>query len=138
MASRVNFLVAAGVLTAMILVLLGRLLIVVPLAWLAPDWASVAFGAWLLIGLMLVVNLLSRMQKKLEKMAGGAQRRPPGRLGISGQALLYIGHILLLAAGYAWWSGEEGLRAPESTALAALLYLGGIAAALTDWRHRSP
>jgi hypothetical protein len=136
MVSRINFLIAAGVVIAMALLLAGYYLIVTPVAAVAPRGAPYVLGVWVLISLGLAVSLLARLHGRLQASyapTGGSPRRS---LGFAGQALLYVGHIVVVAGIYRWISGNAGTEL-EAVVVAALIYAGGMAATLVDWRRSS-
>ncbi len=136
MIGRINLLVAAGVLVAAALCLVGFYLVVTPIAAAAPGWADHAMGAWVLISLALMVSLLARLHGRLEKSYGPAQRGPQRPLGIAGQGLLYFGHIAMVTGAYRWSGGDNAFLA-AAAGFTLLLYAGGITAMLTDWRRRA-
>lgn len=136
MASRINFLVAAGILVATALLLAGFYLVAKPIAAMAPKSAPYVLGAWVLIALALAVSILAQLQSRLQGAYGAMHARAPGLLGLAGQTMLYCGHIVLLAGTYRWLS-DGGEFLPAVAVIAALLYAGGIAVTLADWRRRS-
>jgi len=135
MAGRINFLVAAGVLFATVLLFAGFYLVAKPVAAIAPNWAPYVLGAWVLIAMALVVSILAQLQSRLQGAYGAMHARAPGLLGIAGQAMLCCGHIVLLAGAYRWLS-DGGEFLPAVAVIAALLYAGGIAVTLAGWRRR--
>jgi hypothetical protein len=137
MASRISLLLAAAILTVMALYFLARYLVVAPIAAIAPRWTPVVVGASILIALMLVVNIVARLHDRFAKLAVSTQRRPYGRLGVAGQSLICAAHIVLLASTYRWLSSTAIDPDMDLISLAGLLYAGGVAAILTEWRHRT-
>jgi hypothetical protein len=135
MVGRINFLVAAGILAAAVLLLAG-LLVSGGIATIATAAAPYVMGAWVLIALALLVSVLARLHTRLQATYGAAPARAAGLLGFAGQAMLYCGHVVLAAGAYRWLRDGGGFL-PAVALVAALLYGGGIAAALTDWRRRS-
>jgi hypothetical protein len=134
MTSRINFLIAAGLLILMALFLAGYYLFATPIAAVAPSWAPYVMGVWVLVSLGLVVSILARLHGALAARFAGARRGPQRPLGFAGQALLYMGHIVLIAGAFGWLRGETGIQ-PAVAGATLLIYIGGIAATLTDWRR---
>jgi hypothetical protein len=136
MLSRINFLVAVGILAAIVLLLAGFYLVAKPTAAISPSWAPYALGAWVLIALALLVSILAQLHTRLQKAYGTIPARAPDSLGLAGQAMLYCGHIVVAAGAYRLLSdGSEFL--PAVAVVATLIYAGGIAATLVDWRRRA-
>lgn len=130
---RLNFLLACGALVGIALCLLARYAVYAPLAAMLPESGSYLAGALLLICLMLTVLILAVTEGRLEALRlGRAHTRRP--LGIAGQAMIVIGHLVALFAAYRFLRGEDGQWAGV-LALVVLLYVGGTAAAFTDMRR---
>lgn len=135
MIARINFLVATAILVGIALLLAGLYLIATPIAALAPSWAGYVMSAWMLLSLALVVGIVAQIHGRLDQLYGDARRSPQRPIGFGGQALLYAGHALLLVGGYRWLQGTSGFEA-EIAAVTLVVYAGGIAANLIDWRQR--
>jgi hypothetical protein len=133
--ARINFLLGAVMVLAMVMYLVGRFLVVAPAGWIDPQWASVAAGVWLLVSLMLVVSFMARIQARLAAMPA-AVTHSTGMLGLVGQALLVAGHLLVILAAYRWFAGTLTLNLPV-VLLPAIVYALGVATVLLDLRRRS-
>jgi hypothetical protein len=131
---RINILIAAAALTVMTFYLLGRYLIVAPVARIWPDWAGYAAGAAILVGLMLTVQVLAKVMDRFRKLAVSAATRPMGTLGISAQGSITAGH---LAAVYGIYGMLSDTGTSLSFLLSAFLYAAGLFFALNDWRRRA-
>ena len=135
MVARINFLVATAILVAVALLLAGFYLVATPVAALAPCWAGHVMAAWVLVSLGLVVSIVAQVHGRLDQLLGAARGSPQRPIGFGGQLLLYAGHVLLLVAAYRWMRGP-GVE-PDMAVLTLLVYVGGIAANLADWRQRA-
>ncbi len=130
---RLNFLLACGALAGIALYLLARYLIYAPLAAVLPESGSYLAGGLLLICLMLTVLIVAAVQGRLEALRlGRADTMRP--LGIAGQAMIAIGHLVALFSAHRLLQGL-GEQWAGVLGLVFLLYLGGTAAAFTDMRR---
>jgi hypothetical protein len=93
-------------------------------------------SAWVLLSLALVVSIVAQIHGRLDQLYGHARRSPQRPIGSGGQALLYAGHALLLVGAYRWLQGTSGFEA-DVAGVTLLVYAGGIAANLIDWRQRA-
>jgi hypothetical protein len=136
MIARINLLLGTALVIAMAMYLVGRFLIVAPVRWIVPEWSSTAAGIWLLVSLMLGVSSMARIQTRLAAMPA-AVVHSIGMLGLTGQALLLAGHILILIAAYRWFAGTLAVNLLVAI-LPAIVYGLGVIAVLMDLRRRSP
>jgi len=136
MVARINFLVATAILVAIALLLAGFYLVATPVAAIAPPWAGYLMWAWTLLSLALVVSIVARIHGRLGQLYGNARRAPQRSIGFGGQALLYVGHLLLAVSVYRWLGGVSSFQ-PDVAGVTLLIYAGGIAATLADWRQRA-
>jgi hypothetical protein len=133
--ARINFLLAAAMVLAMVLYLVGRYLIVAPLSWIEPQWASIAASIWLLASLMLGVSFLADIQKRLSTFPVRVVHSV-GMPGLIGQALILAGHMLIALAAYRWFNGTLTLHLLV-VLLPAIVYALGVAMVLFDLRRRT-
>ncbi|MGH8629623.1 MAG: hypothetical protein ACREU7_02510, partial [Burkholderiales bacterium] len=98
------------------------------------GWAAHVMWAWVLISLALVVSIVAQIHGRLGQLYGAARSNPQRPVGLAGQALLYAGHILLVAGAYRWLSGAGSFQ-PDVAGVMLLIYAGGIAANLAAWRR---
>lgn len=137
MFSRINFLFAVAALTVLVFYLVGRFVILVPLAAVAPAWAVYAGGAIVLIALALIVRTLSRVVANLEDLTNLARVQPSGFPGLAGQVSILFGHVSFGASIYLLIVSGGADSATRFWALAFVLYAAGVGSALLDWRRRA-
>lgn len=134
MLTRINFLLGFGLLTAVAFYLIGRFVVVRPLAALAPEWVGPAIGVFVLAALGLTVQILSMVQSGMNRIAD------PATVGYAttafSQTAIAFGHAGLAYALYGFLAGQEPVADTE-LALAAALYLAGVAIAIQGWRKKA-
>jgi hypothetical protein len=133
--ARINFLLATALVLAMAMYLVGRYVVVAPLSWIEPQWASIAAAIWLLVSLMLGVSFLANIQTRLSTFPPGVVQNI-GMPGLIGQALILAGHLLIALAAYRWFSGTLTLNLLV-VLLPAIVYALGVAIVLFDLRRRT-
>lgn len=135
MFTRINFLLGFGLLTATAFYFIGSYVVVRPLSAIAPGWVRPVAGIYILAALGLTVQILSMVQSGMERVAD------PGTIGIRAMVLSQVaiacGHAALAYALYGLLSGSGPVADPE-LAVAAALYLAGVAIAIQGWRRKAP
>jgi len=133
MLTRINFLLGFGLLTAVAFYFIGSYLVLRPLSAIAPGWVRPAAGIFILAALGLTVQILSMVQSGMDRIADAATVGP--RVTALSQFAIACGHAGLAYALYGFLTGQEPVADPE-LALAAALYLAGVAIAAQGWRKK--
>jgi hypothetical protein len=137
MLPRINFFFSVAALAITVFYVVGRYLIVLPVALVSPALAPYVAGAVILAGLMLIVRSLSDTMSRFETMTFAARTRPAGTIGLVAQALMIAAHGLVAAGAWQFFGQEAPAAAVPPLAIAVWLYAAGVFAALTDWRRRA-
>ena len=137
MFSRINFFFAVAALAITVFYIVGRYLIVLPIALVAPVLAPYVAGAVILVALMLIVRSLSDTMSNFEVMTLSARSRPMRALGYVAQLCIFAAHILVVLGAWRLMPPENPAAALPPLAIAVWLYAAGVFAALADWRKRA-
>lgn len=134
MFTRINFLLGFGLLTAVAFYFIGNYLVVRPLSAIAPGWVRPVAGIFILAALGLTVQILSMVQSGMNRIADPATVGPT--VTAFSQAAITCGHAALAYALYGFLTGAQPVADPE-LAVAAALYLAGVAIAVQSWRKKA-
>jgi hypothetical protein len=133
MFTRINFLLGLG-LTLLLLFYFGfRYLVVAPVAWIAPQWATPVAGIAVLAGLGFTVQILAQLIGTLS--GAGSYPQGPNAVALASQAAIVCGHGAVVAGASAWL--RHGVP-PGAWGLAsiAVLYATGVAIGIVEWKYR--
>jgi len=131
--TRVNFLLAFGLLVLIVFYFGFGFLLIAPLSRTAPQWATAAAGAAVLLSVGLTVQILSMV---MSGMAGVASYPSgPNGVAVASQAAIVCGHGALGYGAALWLSGGAPIGV-AGLALAGSLYAAGIAIGIVEWRRR--
>lgn len=136
MFARINFLFALAAVAAIVFYLLGRFLVVAPVAAIAPQWTAYAAGVVTLVGLMLIVLTLAGAMRGLENITNAARPKPFGLAGYAGQISIVFAHLLFGACIYRALASAGAGAGIETWTVVIVVYAAGTAAAFVDWRKR--
>lgn len=137
MFSRINFFFAVAALAITVFYIVGRYLIVAPVALLVPVLAPYVAGAVILVSLMLIVRSLSDTMSNFEVMTFAARSSPMGAIGYAAQLCILGAHALVVLGAWRLMPPENPSAALPPLAIAVWLYAAGVFAALADWRRRA-
>ena len=137
MFSRINFFFAVAALAITVFYVVGRFLIVTPIALFAPGLAPYAAGVVILAALMLIVRSLSDTMSNFEAMTLAARTRATGALGFFAQAMIIAAHAMIVGGAWQLMPPADPRAALPLLAIAVWLYAAGVFAALADWRRRA-
>jgi hypothetical protein len=135
MLARMNFMLGLGLLSLIAFYFAGTYLVIRPLASMAPGWTNPATGIILLAACALTVQFLSMIMTNLRGIALYENGERPGALALASQAVIVLGHIVLLYAAVGLLRGERSIGELQLLVVAAL-YLTGAAIAVYEWRQR--
>ena len=136
MLTRMNFLLAFGLLVAIGFYFAGNYLIVWPLSHIAPTWIKPVAGVVVLASLALTVQILSSVMNGMMGVASYTDTDGFGALAVTSQAAIVCGHAGLGYIAADFFSREKPVTELQLLAVAAL-YLAGIAIAIQEWRQRN-
>ncbi len=134
MISRLNFLLAVSMLSLLLFYFAGRFLFLKALLAIAPTLTPYFTAAYGLAALMLTVLVLAKTVIRLTPISSAARAREAGLRSLPAQAVLFVGHALVFFAVYTIFVAQDADPVSWPYFLAALFYVAGIAAAITDWR----
>lgn len=137
MISRLNFLLAVSMLTVLLFYFAGRFVFLKALLAVAPASAPYFTAAYGLAALMLTVLVLAKTVIRLGSVSTAARTSEAGLRLLAAQAILCLGHVLVIFALYTRFVAQDGDPVSWPYFLAALLYAAGIAAAIFDMRNRA-
>jgi hypothetical protein len=135
MIARLNFLFAVSILTVLLFYFVGRFVILQVILASAPALAPYFSAAYALAALMLTVLVLAKTVIRLGPVSTVVRYRKAGMRSGVAQVALYLAHLCTLFAAYTMFSQQDVAAAWWPWVLAALLYAGGIAATMAEWRR---